>query len=728
MALANVAYLAAANGHRVLVMDWDLEAPGLHYYFRGLLEPSEAHALKQSPGVLNMIWDWENAISNAKDSSQVKAAIKRNSSDEFFRQHVRNITSNQYGFDSGVIDFINAGSATIDTPESSPYEDALSKINWANFFDKNLGGKLIESLKKWSKKNYDFILIDSRTGLADVSGICTMQIPDSVALCFILNRQNIDGVAKISATIRKKRNEEIKLFAAPMRLAASDTGAEADARARSLHELTKVGGFSNEEIQEDFKYLSVRSSGNLPYYEAISPIVAIDIQTDPLLHNYLRFANRILGVSLAMPDLDPEWVETVRRRLHPKHATIEYVTRLQGADPLRTIHEIDALLESALSAVIDGEPLDEEYISALLDTAFLAVDGADIPFEVSATLDRSLELVRNLHVQNVEKWRDYLVFTIERYLDAIGYTLVDEEELALLDELDDLLASVATLASRLKQIGYRRRAARITVRGEDIEAANQTIGEMLTLIKQTKDPKLAADQHEQIISAEIDAHLLKGEIHEIQKDDDKSYQEYNAGLNKILTLDRGSIKGDIGRLAADIYSKLAKHKFISAIDGAHYAVEAAKYYSISSSIVFQFVELAKIILRAPNNTTLLMEFCENVLQMQERSNSLTLAHYYGRIPRTALDFIKTSDEIARVLIGSRSRAADQSVSVLVETVQRVWRNIIRRRHTIGESLRASLHECMVDLARTISKSEIHIGEARSIISDLDELQVKRPRP
>ena len=30
MALANVAWILASNGTRVLTIDWDLEAPGLH--------------------------------------------------------------------------------------------------------------------------------------------------------------------------------------------------------------------------------------------------------------------------------------------------------------------------------------------------------------------------------------------------------------------------------------------------------------------------------------------------------------------------------------------------------------------------------------------------------------------------------------------------------------------------------------------------------------------------
>jgi MinD-like ATPase involved in chromosome partitioning or flagellar assembly len=32
--LANVAWILASNGKRVLTIDWDLEAPGLHRYFR----------------------------------------------------------------------------------------------------------------------------------------------------------------------------------------------------------------------------------------------------------------------------------------------------------------------------------------------------------------------------------------------------------------------------------------------------------------------------------------------------------------------------------------------------------------------------------------------------------------------------------------------------------------------------------------------------------------------
>lgn len=44
MALANVGWILASQGLRVLVVDWDLEAPGLHRYYHPLLIDPELHA------------------------------------------------------------------------------------------------------------------------------------------------------------------------------------------------------------------------------------------------------------------------------------------------------------------------------------------------------------------------------------------------------------------------------------------------------------------------------------------------------------------------------------------------------------------------------------------------------------------------------------------------------------------------------------------------------------
>src|SRR5258708_20328007 len=55
MSLANVAWILAANGKRVLAVDWDLDSPGLHRFFHPFLPPS---VQTSSSGVIDIIVDY----------------------------------------------------------------------------------------------------------------------------------------------------------------------------------------------------------------------------------------------------------------------------------------------------------------------------------------------------------------------------------------------------------------------------------------------------------------------------------------------------------------------------------------------------------------------------------------------------------------------------------------------------------------------------------------------
>src|SRR5712691_10016640 len=58
MALANIAWILASNGKRVLMVDWDLEAPGLHRYFHPFLQDKN---LASSSGVIDLMMNFEAA-------------------------------------------------------------------------------------------------------------------------------------------------------------------------------------------------------------------------------------------------------------------------------------------------------------------------------------------------------------------------------------------------------------------------------------------------------------------------------------------------------------------------------------------------------------------------------------------------------------------------------------------------------------------------------------------
>src|SRR5467141_2957929 len=49
-----------------------------------------------------------------------------------------------------------------------------------------------------------------RTAPADTSGICTLQLPDLVVLCFTYNRQNIKGVEAVAESITRRGQTGLK--------------------------------------------------------------------------------------------------------------------------------------------------------------------------------------------------------------------------------------------------------------------------------------------------------------------------------------------------------------------------------------------------------------------------------------------------------------------------------------------------------------------------------------
>jgi MinD-like ATPase involved in chromosome partitioning or flagellar assembly len=205
MALANVGWILASTGLKVLVIDWDLDSPGLHRYFHPFVD---SKLMAATPGVIELINDYAWAATVHEDN---RAA-------DWHRQYAKilphAISLNWNGFpDQGTLDYVSAGRKNRD------YTSSLTSIDWDNFYDRLGGGQFIDALREDMKVHYDYTLIDSRTGLSDIADICTVHLPDILVDCFTLNYQSIEGAADVAKRVDERYHyRNIRVMPVPMRV------------------------------------------------------------------------------------------------------------------------------------------------------------------------------------------------------------------------------------------------------------------------------------------------------------------------------------------------------------------------------------------------------------------------------------------------------------------------------------------------------------------------------
>lgn len=193
MALANVAWILASRKKRVLMIDWDLEAPGLHRYFAPFLVDRD---LGGSRGVIDFIREFAiHAATPAPQDAKADWYMPLADIADYA------VSIRWPHFAPGLLDFIPAGQ------QDSSYATRVNSFNWDTFYDRLGGGTFLDATKKLIREQYDYILIDSRTGVSDTSGICTVQMPDTVVVCFTLNNQSIKGAYSVAKSIAAQRTD-----------------------------------------------------------------------------------------------------------------------------------------------------------------------------------------------------------------------------------------------------------------------------------------------------------------------------------------------------------------------------------------------------------------------------------------------------------------------------------------------------------------------------------------
>jgi cellulose biosynthesis protein BcsQ len=163
MTVANVGVLLSQWGYNVLLVDFDLEAPGLHTFFRPFIDLA---CVKERDGVVDFLDTIESREDMPSLSGYIDIELPRN---------------------PGSLSLWSAGK------QDKSYFKKLQGLNFRDIYSSKNGGKILENLRNNLKQQYDFVLIDSRTGLTDIGGVCTVQMPDLIVLLFTPTNQAFEG-------------------------------------------------------------------------------------------------------------------------------------------------------------------------------------------------------------------------------------------------------------------------------------------------------------------------------------------------------------------------------------------------------------------------------------------------------------------------------------------------------------------------------------------------------
>ena len=187
MILANVATLLAKMGKKVLCIDFDLEAPGLDRYYSKFIKNELLGVIDLIHNIKEIPWHTDNTT----DSFNINFETS-------FDQYLTEITFP----DNIQLNIITSGKNRAKTN----YNSRIQSIDWDDLYDNHHLGYKIEAFRNFLKNRFDYIFIDSRTGISDIGGICTIQFPDILSIVFTPNHQSLHGAIEIAEHAKQARN------------------------------------------------------------------------------------------------------------------------------------------------------------------------------------------------------------------------------------------------------------------------------------------------------------------------------------------------------------------------------------------------------------------------------------------------------------------------------------------------------------------------------------------
>ena len=191
MAMANVAEILYQKGFNVVIIDWDLEAPGLGNYFFSINESNN-----KKKGIANYIARY---IDNARRKKKIDFHIK---------DYIIPIYPDYSNKDKNNLFYIHSGYELKEKEDD--FIRFVRTFSWYDFYKKYNAQSFVSLLRNQLESLADYVLVDSRTGFSEIGGICTYDIADAVVMFCSPGVQNIQGTYKMASEFKSTDKTEFR--------------------------------------------------------------------------------------------------------------------------------------------------------------------------------------------------------------------------------------------------------------------------------------------------------------------------------------------------------------------------------------------------------------------------------------------------------------------------------------------------------------------------------------
>lgn len=463
LALANVAKYLARFGQNVIAMDFDLEAPGLHYKFAMHHTTETEHAFR---GVVDLLSD----------------SVARGKLPDSLEAYVHDVKTKQ---NVGRIRLLPAGDAP-----SVDYWKKLAALDWRALFyaEPNPPGvALLEKLCRRIERTFepDFFLIDARTGISELGGVATTVIPDMVVCLLNYNPESLDGTREVLHRIRTapraEGQEAIEILPVVTRIPQHEDLTEEkkilDKVREALYpEVSDLGGACPLET-----VYMLHSEPSLQVKEALTLDVALTPADSPLLQDYYRLFFRLI----------------------PREAIQPYLAELiQEARDMVWTNPDEA--QKKLEALVDfsGAPLSHQALIGFYDIfkreSHLIMEAAFRYYDlIKDPADLLLQKVVRSHYKSLCKHKKLLV-PMAFIVDVVGASHTQESIFEFSKEIVELLFlrnceedgiqfSVETLRRFGHSEGFFRYALKTSIRGGKHENGFEMVERCKDMLKDQEE-------------------------------------------------------------------------------------------------------------------------------------------------------------------------------------------------------------------------------------------------